>query len=81
MFMLATVYSFIGLACALITQQFCYIPHDFKFGFLVRGWTSNFGNLSNSIVETVARRRPFNGTMDRDLGIACEWYCKLAVAK
>ena len=69
--MIAIIYSFIGLGFSLIIAELFYIPSDFKWGFLVLGWASNWGNLSASIVETVAKQPPFGGPNDRDLGIAC----------
>lgn len=71
--MIAIIYSFIGLAFSLIIAELFYIPSDFKWGFLVLGWASNWGNLSASVIETVAKQSPFGGPSDRDLGIACKF--------
>ncbi|WVW87150.1 hypothetical protein I302_109207 [Kwoniella bestiolae CBS 10118] len=66
----AVMYQMLGLIFAWIIRELFYVPIDFRWGILVSGLTSNWGNLPTAIVQTMAKESPFNPAVDVDLGVA-----------
>ncbi|OCF62002.1 hypothetical protein L486_01668 [Kwoniella mangroviensis CBS 10435] len=66
----AVLYQLLGLIFAWIIRELFYVPIDFRWGILVSGLTSNWGNLPTAIVQTMAKESPFNPAVDVDLGVA-----------
>ncbi|WWC87859.1 uncharacterized protein L201_002756 [Kwoniella dendrophila CBS 6074] len=66
----AVSYQLLGLIFAWFIREIFYVPIDFRWGILVSGLTSNWGNLPTAIVQTMAKEAPFNPAKDVDLGVA-----------
>ncbi|WWC73884.1 uncharacterized protein I206_107856 [Kwoniella pini CBS 10737] len=66
----AVSYQILGLFFAWCIREIFYVPIDFRWGILVSGLTSNWGNLPTAIVQTMAKEAPFNPAVDVDLGVA-----------
>ncbi|WRT69901.1 uncharacterized protein IL334_006892 [Kwoniella shivajii] len=67
---IAIMYQLLGLSFAWVIRELFYVPIDFRWGILVSGLTSNWGNLPTAIVQTMAKEAPFNPAVDVDLGVA-----------
>ncbi|WVQ66266.1 uncharacterized protein L199_004445 [Kwoniella botswanensis] len=67
---IAVLYQLLGITFAWIIRELFYVPIDFRWGILVSGLTSNWGNLPTAIVQTMAKESPFNPAVDVDLGVA-----------
>ncbi|WOO76965.1 putative transporter [Vanrija pseudolonga] len=68
--LVAVIYEILGLLCAFIVKEIAWVPKDFRWGILVMGVVSNWGNLPTAVVQTMAREPPFNPATDVDLGVA-----------
>ncbi|KLT43522.1 hypothetical protein CC85DRAFT_296012 [Cutaneotrichosporon oleaginosum] len=68
--MIGIMYQVLGGSLAWVVSEVFWVPSDFKFGILVMGVISNWGNLPTAVVQTMAREAPFNPDTDVDLGVA-----------
>nr|ODO02193.1 hypothetical protein L204_00920 [Cryptococcus depauperatus CBS 7855] len=66
----AVMYQALGLFFAWLIREIFYVPIDFRWGILIAGVISNWGNLPTAVVQTMAQDAPFNSDTDVDLGVA-----------
>ncbi|WVQ75815.1 hypothetical protein IAR50_005448 [Cryptococcus sp. DSM 104548] len=66
----AFLYQIIGLLFAWLIKELFYVPADFRYGILVMGAISNWGNLPTAVVQTMAKSAPFDPDTDTELGVA-----------
>ncbi|AAW46043.1 hypothetical protein CNBJ0750 [Cryptococcus deneoformans B-3501A] len=68
--LIAILYMILGFICAWFVREFFFVPPDFRYGILVMGTISNWGNLPTAVVQTLAKSAPFDPDTDVELGIA-----------
>ncbi|KAL1413270.1 Protein M3 [Vanrija albida] len=68
--LVAVMYEILGLLCAWVVREIAWVPKDFRWGILVMGVVSNWGNLPTAVVQTMAKEAPFDPAVDVDLGVA-----------
>ncbi|KAK4685482.1 auxin efflux carrier family protein, partial [Tremellales sp. Uapishka_1] len=68
--MMAICYIILGGLAGWLTSEFFTVPNDFKYGIIVMGLISNWGNLPTAIVQTMGKSAPFNPDTDVELGVA-----------
>ncbi|KAJ7286529.1 hypothetical protein C8J57DRAFT_1497178 [Mycena rebaudengoi] len=68
--LIAAMYQAIGVGIALITKQFFWVPHRFRWGIFVAGGWGNYGDISTPIAMSIMGAAPFNGAGDQALSVA-----------
>ncbi|KAE8540514.1 hypothetical protein D1P53_003461 [Cryptococcus gattii VGV] len=68
--LIAVLYMILGFICAWFVREFFFVPPDFRYGILVMGTLSNWGNLPTAVVQTLAKSAPFDPDTDVELGVA-----------
>ncbi|ESK98283.1 membrane protein [Moniliophthora roreri MCA 2997] len=68
--LVAFLYGAIGIAVAYITKQLFWIPHRFRYGILVAGGWSNWGDIPTSVIMSLTSAAPFGGPQDQTLAVA-----------
>ncbi|ODN79430.1 hypothetical protein L202_03414 [Cryptococcus amylolentus CBS 6039] len=68
--LVAVIYQILGFMFAWLIKELFYVPVDFRYGILVMGTVSNWGNLPTAIVQTMAKSAPFDPDTDTELGVA-----------
>ncbi|KIR60535.1 membrane protein [Cryptococcus bacillisporus CA1873] len=68
--LIAVLYMILGFICAWFVREFFFVPPDFRYGILVMGALSNWGNLPTAVVQTLAKSAPFDPGTDVELGVA-----------
>ncbi|KAJ7286530.1 auxin efflux carrier [Mycena rebaudengoi] len=68
--LIAAMYQAIGVGIALITKQFFWVPHRFRWGIFVVGGWGNYGDISTPIALSIMGAAPFNGAGDQALSVA-----------
>lgn len=58
-----------GLCLAFLIRTVCWVPRDFRWGILIAGALSNWGNMPTAIVQSVSTKAPFDATTDTALGV------------
>ncbi|RXK39192.1 hypothetical protein M231_03549 [Tremella mesenterica] len=68
--LVAFMYMTVGGLLGWIVREIFYVPADFRYGIVVMGVISNWGNLPTAVVQTVAQNAPFDPSTDIELGVA-----------
>ncbi|KAL7419128.1 Protein M3 [Cryptotrichosporon argae] len=68
--MMAIMYQTLGLLICYIIREVFWVPVDFRWGILVSGCISNWGNVPTAVVQQMANAAPFDPDTDVDLGVA-----------
>jgi predicted permease len=53
--LVAVLYEVIGIMMAWIIKQFFWVPHRFRYGILVAGGWGNYGDIRESLSQTIYR--------------------------
>ncbi|KAJ7438095.1 auxin efflux carrier transmembrane protein [Mycena galericulata] len=68
--LVAFIYEGMGLVLAWLVSQVFWVPHRFRWGILVAGGWSNYGDIPTAVVMSITGAAPFNGTADQTLSVA-----------
>ncbi|KAJ7471569.1 auxin efflux carrier transmembrane protein [Mycena galericulata] len=68
--LVAFIYEGMGLILAWLVSQVFWVPHRFRWGILVAGGWSNYGDIPTAVVMSITGAAPFNGTADQTLSVA-----------
>lgn len=53
-----------------MTLPFFWVPHRFRWGFIVAGIWGNYGDVPTAVIMSITAAAPFNGTEDQNLAVA-----------
>jgi hypothetical protein len=53
--LVAVLYEVIGIMMAWIIKQIFWVPHRFRFGILIAGGWGNYGDIRESLSQTICR--------------------------
>ncbi|KAJ7841083.1 auxin efflux carrier transmembrane protein [Mycena olivaceomarginata] len=68
--LVALLYEGISIILAWMVSQIFWVPHRFRWGILVAGGWSNYGDIPTAVVMSITGAAPFNGAADQTLGVA-----------
>ncbi|KAI0791877.1 auxin efflux carrier [Abortiporus biennis] len=67
---IAIIYTVLGIVFAWIIKQFFWVPHRFRYGFLMAGGWANYGDIPTSVVMSLTAAAPFGQPGQQDLAVA-----------
>ncbi|KAJ7763194.1 auxin efflux carrier, partial [Mycena maculata] len=62
-------YEGMGIVLACLIGRFFWVPHRFRWGMIVAGGWSNYGDIPTAVVMSITGAAPFNGTTDQTLSV------------
>ncbi|KAH9481484.1 Protein ECM3 [Psilocybe cubensis] len=68
--LVALLYEIIGAIFAWIIKQFFWVPHRFRYGFIVAGGWGNVGDIPTAVIMSITGAAPFRGVQDQNLAVA-----------
>ncbi|KAJ7708205.1 auxin efflux carrier [Mycena rosella] len=68
--LVALLYEGMGILMAWLVSQVFWVPWRFRWGILVAGGWSNYGDIPTAVVMSITGAAPFNGTADQTLSVA-----------
>ncbi|KAJ7474875.1 auxin efflux carrier transmembrane protein [Mycena latifolia] len=68
--LVALIYEGMGIVLAWLVSQVFWVPHRFRWGILVAGGWSNWGDIPTAVVMSITGATPFNGSTDQTLSVA-----------
>ncbi|KAF8206071.1 auxin efflux carrier [Mycena galopus ATCC 62051] len=68
--LVALLYEGMGIVLAWLVSQIYWVPHRFRWGMLVAGGWSNYGDIPTAVVMSITGAAPFNGMTDQTLSVA-----------
>nr|GAT44866.1 auxin efflux carrier transmembrane protein [Mycena chlorophos] len=68
--LVALIYEALGVLIAWVVRLLFWVPHRFRWGIIVAGGWSNWGDIPTAVVMSITAAAPFNGEADQTLSVA-----------
>ncbi|KAJ7246980.1 auxin efflux carrier transmembrane protein [Mycena rebaudengoi] len=68
--LVALIYEALSILMAWVVSQIFWVPHRFRWGILVAGGWSNYGDIPTAVVMSITGAAPFKGVDDQTLSVA-----------